>query len=1132
MSARVADQTVKPATDAATPAAAPSLSRARSLTLHRRCACGGDAGHGASCESCNNDKLLQRRSDGGPSGAIPASVGHTLSQPGRPLDEDARTFMESRFDEDFSGVRVHDDSAAAQSARDVHAHAYTVGQDIVFAPGQYQPHSDSGRHLLAHELAHTVQQRGLQRSGISNLADQGPEYRRLEGEADRAADFAMRGGGGFSHGLLAASRPHLSRVPTATAETGTEARRSVDIDVDTGALGRNRYTVTAQGGFANGSRTIQAFSVTPFYVPHSKGPVALTRYNAISGEALMATVSVTGTRVNETSQWQTRPPTVDLRDIWLTATRWNATEANANWQAAGGDATFPRVNGRTCQMDHIVELQLGGNNTNENIQALDGPQNLNSGSAIRSQVSAIASAIQDTPELTDGRASQIQMRFGGVAFKATAGYALETIPTSAPPASRTCLSVEYCARNFAAAAAGSGAAGAATTEDFRISAGGNETVLQVPIGFSTSRTASQVTIDGNAAHPNASTLISGLNLLSLHGGATKRIKAEIDQRNTTRLPITVARNEDEIVLNVGTASGGAARALSFPRRPLRTNLAFTYPFLSPGTIQSITLRPDGGIDFRGQIRPTVPFLPNPLDIKYENGSLQLSVDLTNRLRSPIPGFTVTSASLSMSLAPQLSASGDIAFTLGRGPSAIATGSVHIGADANGFTGNGRVDMRIPGLSESSITVTMVNGAWAGSVVLEATQIRIPNVTRARVQLDVDREGVRPSGEIDVTLPRSLGMVTLGVAREGDNFVFSGRGRLRVPGLDNEVDIRARYSNGNLRATASNISFTWRSFTGTLDVTYTQNGESPGRVTGTGTIRVARGNVRGSIEVTLDDAGRVSGRGTVAYPLTIRGTRIDASATIIVDPQQNVRVEGSLSLPQPIELFRSFGSERQLFRFDRSIPIPGLSIGPVGVVAVIEGGISAGYSFGPGQLRNVRIDAAFNPLAEHVDPDISFHCELHIPASASLTAMIGGGIGVEAGLARVRGTLRITARLALDAVAGGPLDVRYHEQVFSIRARPGISAALVLGLSLDANARAEAGVGPFTVGVEKTWNLGRRDITLGRFSVYAPISYTSDSGLQVPSMDELEWGPIETPEPANILSQLFNGATATQRETPT
>jgi hypothetical protein len=67
--------------------------------------------------------------------------------------------MEPRFGHDFSDVRVHADTGAAASARAVNALAYTVGRDVVFAAGQYTPSTDSGRKLLAHELAHVVQQR-------------------------------------------------------------------------------------------------------------------------------------------------------------------------------------------------------------------------------------------------------------------------------------------------------------------------------------------------------------------------------------------------------------------------------------------------------------------------------------------------------------------------------------------------------------------------------------------------------------------------------------------------------------------------------------------------------------------------------------------------------------------------------------------------------------------------------------------------------------------------------------------------------------------------------------------------------------------------------------------------------------
>ena len=77
---------------------------------------------------------------------------------GRPLDSATRAFFEPRFGTDFSHVRVHTDSRAAESARSVNALAYTVGRDVVFGAGQYAPGSSEGKRLMAHELTHVVQQ--------------------------------------------------------------------------------------------------------------------------------------------------------------------------------------------------------------------------------------------------------------------------------------------------------------------------------------------------------------------------------------------------------------------------------------------------------------------------------------------------------------------------------------------------------------------------------------------------------------------------------------------------------------------------------------------------------------------------------------------------------------------------------------------------------------------------------------------------------------------------------------------------------------------------------------------------------------------------------------------------------------
>jgi hypothetical protein len=112
---------------------------------------------------------------------------------GSTLDADTRTDMESRLGHDFGDVRVHTDGAADASARSVNAHAYTVGSNIVFQRDRYDPSSDSGKHMLAHELTHVVQQR----SGPVDGSDAGGGIRvsdpsdRFEREAVANADHVM-----------------------------------------------------------------------------------------------------------------------------------------------------------------------------------------------------------------------------------------------------------------------------------------------------------------------------------------------------------------------------------------------------------------------------------------------------------------------------------------------------------------------------------------------------------------------------------------------------------------------------------------------------------------------------------------------------------------------------------------------------------------------------------------------------------------------------------------------------------------------------------------------------------------------------------------------------------------------------
>ena len=89
---------------------------------------------------------------------VPPIVSEVLQSPGQPIDRATRAFVEPRFRQDFSQIRVHTDEKAADSARAMNALAYASGPHLVFGAGQYAPATPSGRRLLAHELTHSVQQ--------------------------------------------------------------------------------------------------------------------------------------------------------------------------------------------------------------------------------------------------------------------------------------------------------------------------------------------------------------------------------------------------------------------------------------------------------------------------------------------------------------------------------------------------------------------------------------------------------------------------------------------------------------------------------------------------------------------------------------------------------------------------------------------------------------------------------------------------------------------------------------------------------------------------------------------------------------------------------------------------------------
>jgi hypothetical protein len=144
-----------------------------------------------------DEKLQRRDADGGGSAAVGADVQsaiHNKTTGGEPLSSEVRQHMEPRFNADFDTVRIHKDSESAALSNQLSARAFTYQNHIFFSGGQYQPGSSDGKHLLAHELTHTIQQgHAIQRTPQITTTAATPTVQRLgiQDALDKFAEWAF-----------------------------------------------------------------------------------------------------------------------------------------------------------------------------------------------------------------------------------------------------------------------------------------------------------------------------------------------------------------------------------------------------------------------------------------------------------------------------------------------------------------------------------------------------------------------------------------------------------------------------------------------------------------------------------------------------------------------------------------------------------------------------------------------------------------------------------------------------------------------------------------------------------------------------------------------------------------------------
>lgn len=1081
---------------------------------------------------------------------VPPIVRRVLDTPGQPLDPATRFSMEGRFGRDFGDVRIHTDALAAESARAVYAHAYTVGQHIVFDAGQYHPETAEGLHLLAHELAHTIQQHGLQKSSSDIVMDDSGESQHLEREAEGVSKSVMRDAEARSVPVSArhAAGPTLSRA----------ARGSmISCDVDeserqwTSVVGKKnlrddakvkRYSIPGadvkkdknNDGTRKQGKVIVAVDMDePFVLPAEKGDVIDVWQQRMSGCNLEAIIDPgEGSVRTKAGLKQGRPDTAQLRRIWLQRVGWTS-DYEGKWlkavkatkdgkqkpKAVESSSSFEptKAMGNECQVDHILELQVGGNDVPENMQMLDAENNEKSGRAIFNDLAGKAVRVRNAMriDLPDIEVQSVLMRFS-------------KIQKSAPLCGPCCQADAKASKITEEGADDSGAG-----VEYPLMAGGFATTM-------VAKTADEATVElAKSPTPRnraASTLIPGLSLVDWTRTNPKKkseggiVHASIDPKagsgkGKTALPASL-RGENPFPLNRDPKDGRLTLAVKRP------NIKFHYDYLSDGIFTSLKVEDDGSLSGTGTVKPSFKFLPQ-FDVAFDSEKLVLSKEIPKeKLKLPIPGLKVTEAKVGLVLGPDFKPEGHVAFELEAGKKKLLDGDITLSADADGLVADGNVQAYLPGVDSAKGTISLKNRKWSGTVKIETAQMqsKLKYVKSGSVVVMFSDDGMTAEGTVNLDLPGTKGVETKLIYESGKKrWLFKGTGAFQIPRLK-EAELQIEYDGEHLSGGTgpAGIGFEFHGIDGTLHVHYHDE-----KFSGKGTLRVKKGKASGSIDVVMHegkDAPTFSGKGEITYQIS---ENLVATAGIEIDEHEKVRLTGALEFPKPIPLFKPIQGDYKFFEIGVSIPIPGASIGPVGLKARIDGSLSAGYKLGPGELRNTKVEAAFNPLDEKPDVDVVLTSTLFIGASACISGRIAGSIVVDAGIASVSGGLAITATASLDGHVASQVTIHYQQSRIELDANFEMLVALAIILALDAFVKAHAGFAPFSIDREKDWNLATYKYDTGMqfgMKLKNPLHYASDQPMKLPSFDDIEW-TVPKIDPGDVLGKVFGASPSKDEEKP-
>ena len=898
---------------------------------------------------------------------------------GTPLSGNVKTEMESKFGNDFSQVRIHADSEAADLCAETNARAFTVGNDIFFAHGEFSPENDKGRELLAHELTHVVQQTG------AHIGRQIYRSKKSSASAAPSAETAADAGT-VDHNAKTITIPVL-QVPKYERKANA-IPQPLNLPKNP-TRPKDQRQVWSDGILARGYS-----DAVKKYVNTSHGIE-----NANTGKMI---------HVLQPSLSQTYIiGDIDTLPAKTSLPRWNKNGALSSYD-----------------VDHIWEMQLGGPHNLSNMEMLDSSANRSSGSLIHHEItSKLSSAIR--PEIgadkhwkkaPDLKKIQSEYQVTFTSTKPTLDvkghenfWSTDNVTSGEHlKATKTLTSAEINSKQLI----------------------GDETHLVVyprASGGSTKKIPWKP--DSNtAASFNGKGIFKNFEATSItyspgEGGiisGTKKFGKDLLEEKTVSWRLTEMDGMDYTVY--------------VDKSSILTSLASgKLPGASPVTFSEIELDDSGALAATAVLEPTLPLLKGlQLDLSVRDDQVWLSKTFTgNELQFPGP-ITVTGSSLLLSAGTDgLQIIGDVNYEIAKLGTGKITGMGSFGGDTGtgfGIKGDFELDKKVFD-GDARIEAGYEQEAFWLKGHLSISEGKIRGIQSAEINASYDKECFTAIGTVtpdipavdtaslDIKYSEATGLKFVGDLEFKNNPLISG-GQLHVEAAQAAGDETFKVKgNGNVKPNIPGIN-------SELIATY-DDGTFIAEFSGAYTRGMLNGNATvGVTNRSIGDDGRPSGEAAPGAPLVVYGNGtttlqiapwLQATAGIRFSPNGEVTVAGEIGLPSSLEIFSIKQIDKPIFGLSTQIPIV------PGIVAEVGGSLNANASIGPGVLDQLRLRIEYNPAHEE-NTHVTGNAHLNIPTEAGLrlTARAGVGLGIPG--ASATGGIGLSGGLGISGAAEAGVNI--------------------------------------------------------------------------------------------------------------